>query len=113
MKGIKYGGVTAVFPSMKDLAYLLSTCDLLICNNSGPLHLAAALGVPTVSMMGPTDPVLWRPNGDNQIVVRKDAGCGPCSLGRCGTRRCMDLITVEEVFDKVRGLLERLYGFKG
>ena len=81
-----------------------------MCNNSGPLHLAAALGVPTVSMMGPTDPVLWWPNGDDQIVIRKDAGCGPCSLGRCGPHKCMDLITVEEVFEKVRDLLESLYG---
>ena len=89
--------VKAVFPAMKDLASSLSASNLLICNNSGPLHLAAALGVPTISTMGPTDPVLWWPKGDNQVVVRKD----------------LELITVEEVFDKIRDLLERLYGLKG
>ena len=112
IRAVDNSNVKAVFPAMKDLAHLLSSSGLLVCNNSGPLHLAAALGVPTVSMMGPTDPVLWWPNGDNQIVVRKDAGCGPCSLGRCRPHGCMDLITVEEVFDKVHSLLERLYGFK-
>jgi len=109
IKVIDNSDVSAVFPAMKDLAYLLSACSLLICNNSGPLHLAAALGVPTVSMMGPTDPVLWRPKGDNQVVIRKDVGCSPCSLGACGEHRCMDLITADEVFDKIRELLEKLY----
>ena len=108
IKAVDNSNVKAVFPAMKDLVYLLSASSLLVCNNSGPLHLAAALGVPTVSMMGPTDPVLWWPNGNNQIVVRKNTGCGPCSLGRC-----LDLITTEEVFEKVRDLLEKLYGFKG
>ncbi|MCX5667893.1 MAG: glycosyltransferase family 9 protein [Candidatus Omnitrophica bacterium] len=107
------GNVKAAFPAMKGLVYLISASSLLVCNNSGPLHLAAALGVPTVSMMGPTDPVLWWPNGDDQVVIRKDAGCGPCSLDRCGPHKYMDLITVKEVFDKVRDLLERLYGLKG
>ena len=108
IKALDNSDVKAIFPTMKDLAYLLSASSLLVCNNSGPLHLAAALGVPTISIMGPTDPVLWWPNGSNQIVVRKDAGCGPSSLGRC-----IDLITTEEVFGKVRDLLERLYGLKG
>jgi len=105
IKAVDNSNVKAVFPEMKDLAYLLSASNLLICNNSGPLHLAAALGVPTVSMMGPTDTVLWWPKGDNQIVIRKDTGCSPCSLGRCGPHKCMDLITVEEVLDKVRDML--------
>jgi heptosyltransferase-2 len=113
VNNIKSGDIRPSFPSIRELAYLISGCDLLVCNNSGPLHLAAALRVPTVSLMGPTDPILWWPKGDNQAVIRKDVECSPCSLGRCAGHRCMDLITVEEVFDKVRDLLERLYGIKG
>ena len=110
IKAIDDSDVKAVFPAMKDLAYLLSASSLLVCNNSGPLHLAAALGVPTVSMMGPTDPALWRPNGDNQIVVRKDVGCNPCSRGRCSGHQCMELITADEVFAAADSQLKRITG---
>lgn len=105
-------GVKAVFPSIRGLVEALSECDLLICNNSGPLHLASALGLPTVSTMGPTDPVLWWPNGDDQEVLRNDAECSPCSRGECSDRRCLDTITAEEVFDAARSILERRYGVK-
>ena len=112
IKSVADKNVEAVFPTMKDLARLLSASSLLVCNNSGPLHLAAALGVATVSMMGPTDPVLWWPSGSDQVVIRKGDLCGPCSLGWCPSHRCMELITVEDVFNKVRDLLDKRYGFK-
>jgi heptosyltransferase-2 len=99
-------------PSLKGFVELLSGCSLLVCNNSGPLHLAAALGVPTVSIMGPTDPSLWWPKGDNQVVIRKGVKCSPCSLGKCRKHLCMDLITVDEVFGEVRKLLGKVYGVK-
>lgn len=105
--------VYTAFPSMRELVGLLQGCNLLICNNSGPLHLAASLGVPTVSVMGPTDPALWWPRGENQSVIRKDVGCGPCSRGTCGKHSCLELITAEEVFNKARELMERVYGVKG
>ena len=87
---------------IKELVELLSNSKLLICNNSGPLHLANALGIPTISTMGPTDPVLWWPKGDNNIVIRKDVECSPCSLGECKNHKCMDLITVDEMFNAVK-----------
>jgi lipopolysaccharide heptosyltransferase II len=103
----------AVSVDLEGFALMLARASLLICNNSGPLHLAAALGVPTVSTMGPTDPVLWWPKGDNQAVVRKSIKCSPCSLGNCKEHLCMDLITVDEVFGEARKLLEKVYGLKG
>jgi len=63
--------------------------------------------------MGPTDPVLWWPKGDNQVVIRKGIKCSPCSLGKCKEHLCMDLITVDEVFGEVRKLMEKVYGLKG
>lgn len=109
-KGIGRGGVEEALPSMRGLADLLSGCDLVICNNSGPLHLAAALGVPTVSTMGPSDPALWWPSGEGHIVVRKDVGCNPCSRGRCSDHRCLKLITPWEMFEKASGLIKSAYG---
>lgn len=57
---------------LREFLSVLGLTRLLLCNNSAPLHLAAALGVPTVSTMGPTIPYLWWPLGENQVVVRED-----------------------------------------
>jgi len=97
----------AVFPSAGELASLLSACRLLACNNSGPLHLAAALGVPTVSIMGPTDPVLWHPKGKDNIVIRKDLPCSPCGRAKCSRHDCMELITVGEVMVAIDSLMTK------
>lgn len=106
MRKLKDVKIEVAFSDMQDLALRLSRSSLLICNNSGPLHLAAALGVPTVSTMGPTDPNLWWPQGENNTVIRKDLPCSPCGKGRCKKHKCMESITVEEVFDKVKGVLD-------
>lgn len=87
--------------SLEHLMALIQRCQLLVCNNSGPLHIACALGVPTVSTMGPTLPWRWRPVGENHIVLRKDLPCSPCEKGFCKTHECMELITVEEMLDAV------------
>ncbi len=57
-----------------ELAVAIRGLDVLLCNNSGPLHLAGALGVPTLSTLGPTDPVRWWPVGPHQQVVRSPDG---------------------------------------
>jgi len=90
---------------LDQLAALISRMNVLVCNNSGPLHIAAGLGVPTVSTMGPTDPLLWQPQGEGQIVIRKQVPCSPCSRGSCRTHRCMEEITVEEMEEGVAGSL--------
>ncbi len=82
-----------------DLLSLLQSCHLLICNNSGPLHMATALGTLTVSTMGPTLPERWWPQGKGHIVIRKDLPCVPCNEGHCRikTLECMKSITVEDM----------------
>lgn len=112
MERLKDIGVKSALPDMAGLAYLLARSSLLICNNSGPLHLAAALGVPTISMMGPTDPDLWRPHGRDNIVLRKPLECMPCRHAKCRAHPCMDMITADEVFDKVKEVLDGIDGNK-
>lgn len=77
------------------LAALISRLDLLVCNNSGPLHIAAALGIPTVSTMGPTVEYLWRPIGDDHTVIRH-AGAS------------LDSITVDEMGEAVLTQLKKM-----
>ncbi len=107
MRGLDAAYARAVFPGISELVSLLCGCSLLVCNNSGPLHLAAALGVPTVSTMGPTDPVLWRSQGADQLVVRKNPGCSPCGRAVCRNHECMEEISVEEVAACVTKIIER------
>jgi ADP-heptose:LPS heptosyltransferase len=64
--------------SLMQTAALIRKSKALICNNSAPMHIAAALGVPTVSIFGSADPRIHRPYGQGHIVLRKDLGCSPC-----------------------------------
>ena len=88
--------------SLDKLAALISLADLFIGNNSGPWHIACALGIPTVSTMGPTDPELWWPVDRRHIVVRRSLACSPCDLPECDRHACMKAITVEEMMEAVR-----------
>jgi len=87
--------------SMRQFIAILSRCALLICNNSGPLHLAWALGIRTVSLMGPTIPAVWWPQGRKHKVLRRDLPCSPCNLAVCPTHECLRNITVAEVLSAV------------
>lgn len=87
---------------------LLSRCSLFITNDSGPMHLAASLGVPTVAVFGSTDPKLTGPLGDRVRVVKKDIACSPCLERECkyGHYECMKMISVDDVYSAAAHLLE-------
>ena len=102
--GIPGGALTVVTPDIRRFAALLSCCRLLVCNNSGPLHVAAALGVETVSFMGPTVKALWSPLGEGHVVLRMDGlPCIGCNRGLCpvGTLECMRRITPDMAAEAV------------
>jgi len=87
-----------------ELLVLLSHCALVVTNDSGPLHLAASLGVPTVSLFGPENPGLYGPVGDNHLVFYANHWCSPClsvynaKIAMCGgENECMRRIGVDEV----------------
>ena len=94
--------------NLREFMSTLSYCSLFLCNNSGPLHIATALNIPTVSTMGPTIPYHWWPRGDNHIVLRKDLDCSPCKKGICETHECMKLITTDEFLAAVTSQLKDL-----
>lgn len=91
------------------LAAAISHCSVIVTNDSGPLHLAAALAVPSVSIFGPTDPARTVIPGATR-VVRKDVACGPCYERECPLRdhRCMTEISVDEVHAAAVGLLQEV-----
>jgi len=94
--------------NIRELAALLSRCDLLVCNNSGPMHIASALKIPTVSLIGPTVTPLWLPYGKNNAVINKAFFCSPCNRAICKDHQCMEAITVDEVFEAVRSQIAHI-----
>ena len=89
---------------------LLSLCDIFIGNNSGILHIACALNIPTVSMMGPGDPDLWAPVGAGHIVINKNLPCSPCGRGECSSHSCMNEISADDVINAVRSKMKEIRG---
>jgi lipopolysaccharide heptosyltransferase I len=93
--------------SLKELAALLRLSPLLITNDSGPMHLAAAVGTPVVAIFGPTDPRKIGPYGEGHTVLQHADQCPACLAGGKGLHRCLEAISVEEVFEAVNHLLRR------
>jgi len=91
--------------SVNQLACLIKRCAVYISADSSPLHIAAAVGVPFIALFGPTDPRRHTPPAKDYIVIKKDLDCGPCYKSKCKTRKCMELITPEEVLEAVTKLL--------
>lgn len=92
--------------SVRQMMSLLAQCELLITNDSGPMHVAAAFDVPIVAVFGPTDHTTTCPASDNVKIVRKDTDCAPCLLRQCPSdHRCMQAISADDVIAAATQLL--------
>jgi heptosyltransferase-2 len=88
--------------SLLQLAALLRRCRLLVTNDTGTMHVAAAVGTRVMAIFGPTDPRTTSPLGEGHVVIRREVSCSPCLKRVCPEdHRCMDLIEVEEVYNTV------------
>jgi ADP-heptose:LPS heptosyltransferase len=99
-----------VAETLSELIGLIALCRVFACNNSGPLHLAVALGIPTVSTMGPTVKRQWYPLGPSHIVLQSETlPCIGCNSGICRikTHRCMKEISTDEFYVGVTRLIEK------
>jgi heptosyltransferase-2 len=94
--------------TLDQLTAVLDRADLIVTNDTGPAHIGAALGRPTIVIFGPTNPLTTRPFAPEAIVLRHPPECAPCMLRDCPIdHRCMTAITVEEVFEQSQALLKR------
>lgn len=92
--------------TLREAIYLISRCRLFISNDSGLMHVAGALNVPTIAVFGSTNPTTTSPVGRNSVIVRHDVPCSPCLKKTCPTDfRCMRLVSVEDVLKVVQNLL--------
>ncbi|CRX38781.1 lipopolysaccharide heptosyltransferase II [Estrella lausannensis] len=88
--------------TLAELVATLSLCSVLLTNDSGPMHMAAALNIPLVALFGSTNPVKTGPFGIGQ-VIHKQVSCSPCYRRVCPIDfRCMTSIGVNEVYEAVR-----------
>lgn len=94
--------------TLREAISLISRCRLFISNDSGLMHVAGALGVPTLAIFGSTNPVTTSPPGGKSMVVHKDLPCSPCLKTTCPTDfQCMDLIGVEDVYGAARWMITK------
>ena len=96
-------------PSLDTLKATVSLLDLMICNDSGPRHIAVAFGIPVICVMGSTSPRYTESPWEKGEVVRIDVDCGPCQKPVCTTdHRCMTGVTTERVVETaLRYLVQR------
>ncbi len=93
--------------SLKELCCLFLKSICVICPDTGSMHLAAALKVPTISLFGPTSPKKTGPFGEGHIILKKDIDCSPCFKKVCNDKRCLKMITVDEVFLVTKEVVEK------
>lgn len=91
------------------LGAIISRCDAVIGNDSGPLHIAVAMGVPTLGIYGPTNPKLQGPFGENNLsIVNEDIECLYCNLLECKIGNiCMTELSKDNIISKFRELLKK------
>jgi heptosyltransferase-3 len=100
--------VVAGRTTLLQYAAVLRRCSLFVGNDNGPMHMAAAVGIPVVALFGPSDPAEWGPRGTRSEVLYKRLDCRGCFHPTCerGELNCMKQISVEEVYRAASGLLQ-------
>jgi heptosyltransferase I len=94
--------------TLPEMIELLRLCDLLITNDTGPMHVAAALGKPLVALFGPTTPERTGPYGQLNHVLRIPLPCAPCMESTCRFEKpleCLRAVSPATVCERVSAIL--------
>lgn len=103
-KGIDLSGET----DLLTLAALYEKADCLISTDTGPMHVAAAMGTTVIALFGPTAPWRTAPFGSRHTIIRKGIPCSPCFKKKCTQLDCMDGIEVDEVLNSVSKIISNV-----
>ena len=101
-KAVNLAGKT----TLKTLAALYEKTRFVISTDTGPMHMAAAVGTPVIALFGPTAPWRTGPFGSEHEILRSNLKCSPCFKRQCSTIDCMNQISVEQVFDAISRVTE-------
>lgn len=97
--------------SATQLIALLQSAHLFVGGDTGPTHIASCIGIPTIAIFGPKDPVIYAPYGKNAVIVKKDIPCSPCEKRSCDHVTCINSISPDDVFDAACKLNEKKFDF--
>lgn len=103
------GGLPLLTPGLPGLAACLAACELVLANDSGPLHLAAAVGSRCLGLYGPVDPAWSAPRSPRAEALYRGLDCSPCHARVCplGHHDCLEGLSVDTVLDAFQQLLKR------
>ena len=103
LAGLPLNNVLAGVLTLPELAAFLAKASCLVTVDTGPLHIAQAVGCRTVAVFGPTDPVVWGPRGDDDVILYHKTDCSPCwGKGSCDKRvACVETTTARDVIKAV------------
>jgi lipopolysaccharide heptosyltransferase I len=88
--------------NLHELIEVMKGARFVVSNDSGPMHIAAALNIPVFAIFGPTDPLRTGPYGRNHTVIRTEISCAPCFRKTCDNVRCMQELPAEQVYEAIR-----------
>jgi heptosyltransferase I len=97
-KAISLAGKT----SLPELIAIIRKAKFVISNDSGPMHIAAALGIPVFAIFGPTDPQRTGPYGKGHTIIRTEEPCAPCFKKTCEDVKCLEGLSVDKVFETIK-----------
>ncbi|MBF0559944.1 MAG: lipopolysaccharide heptosyltransferase II [Nitrospirae bacterium] len=100
-KALSLAGKTDI----KEMISIIRKARFMVTNDSGPMHIAAACGVPVAALFGPTNPARTGPYGSGNVIIKTSIDCAPCYKKKCSNIRCMDSISVEEVYEALKNKL--------
>lgn len=92
--------------TVNQLACLIKKCAAYVSADSSPLHVAAAVNTPFVALFGPTDPRRHMPPANDYVLIKKDLPCSPCYKSKCKKKKCVELITPEEVMQAILKIIK-------
>jgi lipopolysaccharide heptosyltransferase I len=87
---------------LKELIEIIRHAQFVVSNDSGPMHIAAALKIPVFAIFGPTDQMRTGPYGDGHTIIREDVSCAPCFKKTCNDMKCMNDLSVEKVYKTIK-----------
>jgi heptosyltransferase-1 len=88
--------------NLRELIAIISRANFIVSNDSGPMHIAAALNVPVFAVFGPTDPLRTGPYGKGHTIIQEDILCSPCFRKSCDDIKCMKDLSVEKVYGIIK-----------
>lgn len=97
-KAVSLAGKT----DLKELIEVMRGARFAVSNDSGPMHIAAALGIPVFAIFGPTDPLRTGPYGEGHTIIKEDILCSPCFKKACNDLKCMNRLSVEKVYEIIK-----------